>query len=135
MHYPKDQVLITDMWKVMCEINNVSRRFSSDSTPRIFRSFKRKNKNLILGTSLMAQWLRICLPVQRTWVPSLVREDSTCHGATKPMCHNYWACALEPTSHNYWARVPKLLKPAHLEPVLCSKRSHRNEKPTHCNEE
>ena len=22
---------------------------------------------------------------------------------TKPVCHNYWACALEPGSHNYWA--------------------------------
>ena len=30
---------------------------------------------------------------------------------------------------------PKLLKPARLEPVLCNRRSHRNEKPAHCNEE
>ena len=57
------------------------------------------------------------------------------HGATKPMCHNYWACALEPMSHNYWAHMSQLLKPAHLEPVLCNKRSHRNEKPVHRNEE
>ena len=42
-------------------------------------------------------------------VPSL--EDSMCHGATKPLCHNYWACALEPGSHNYWAHIPELLKP------------------------
>ena len=34
----------------------------------------------------MAQWIRrICLPLQRTWVQSLDREDSTCHGATKPV--------------------------------------------------
>ena len=33
------------------------------------------------------------------------------------------------------AREPQLLKPAHLEPVLCNKRSHRNEKPVHRNEE
>ena len=26
---------------------------------------------------------------------------SACHAATKPVCHNYGACALEPTSHNY----------------------------------
>ena len=32
---------------------------------------------------------------------SLVWEDHTCHGATKPMHHNYRACALEPASHNY----------------------------------
>ena len=30
-------------------------------------------------------------------------EDPTCHRATKPLHHNYWACALEPTSHNYWS--------------------------------
>ena len=45
--------------------------------------------NLTIGTSLVAQWLRICLPVQGTWVRALVREDPTCHGAAKPMCHNY----------------------------------------------
>ena len=36
-----------------------------------------------------------------TQVQALVREDPTCHGATKPVCHNYRACTLEPTSHNY----------------------------------
>ena len=100
-------------------------------------------------TSLVEQWLRTCLPMQGIWVQSLVQEDPTCCGATKPMCHNYWACALEPVSHNYWAHAPQLLKPAcsrahvlqllspHaatteaacLEPVLRNKRSHRNEKP------
>ena len=34
-----------------------------------------------------------------------------------------------------YARVPQLLKPTHLEPVLCNKRSHHNEKPAHRNEE
>ena len=53
-------------------------------------------------SSLVAQWLRICLPMQGTWVWALVREDPTCRGAAKPVCHNYWACALEPASHNYW---------------------------------
>ena len=64
------------------------------------------------GTSLVAQWLRIRLPVQWTWVQALVWEDPTCRGATKPVCHNYWACVLEPASHNYRAHVPQLLKPA-----------------------
>ena len=40
------------------------------------------------GTSLEAQWLRICLPRQGTQLRALVREDLTCRGATKPMCHN-----------------------------------------------
>ena len=77
-----------------------------------------------------------------TQVRSLVREDPTCGGAAKPVCHNYWACALEPTSHNYWACVPQLLSPRATttearaqEPVLCNKRSHHNKKPVHRNEE
>ncbi|XP_059943857.1 protein S100-A5 isoform X1 [Mesoplodon densirostris] len=41
------------------------------------------------GTSLVAQWLRILLPMQGTRVRTLVREDPTCRGATKPGCHNY----------------------------------------------
>ena len=59
--------------------------------------------NKFLGTSLVAQWLRILLSMKGTWVQALVREDPTCHGATKPVCHNYWACALEPASHNHWS--------------------------------
>ena len=34
------------------------------------------------GTSLVAQWLRICLPMQRTQGWSLVGEDSACSGAS-----------------------------------------------------
>ena len=42
-----------------------------------------------IWTSLVAQWLRIHLPMQGTRVQSLVQEDPTCHGATKPVHHNY----------------------------------------------
>ena len=49
-----------------------------------------------------------------TWVQSLVWEDSTRHGATKPMGHNCWAHVL-------------------LEPILRSKGSHHNKKPAYCN--
>ena len=38
------------------------------------------------GTSLVVQWLRIHQPMQGTQVQSLVREDSTCHGAAKLLC-------------------------------------------------
>ena len=75
------------------------------------------------GASLVAQWLRIQLPMQGTRVRALVREGPTCRGATKPM------------HHNYRAHVPQLLKPTHLEPVLHNKRSRRNEKPVHHKEE
>ena len=71
--------------------------------------------------------------MQGTQVRALVQEDPTCCGATKPVHHSYWACALDPASHNYWAHVPQLLKPVRLEPVLCNKRSHHNEKPAHHN--
>ena len=43
----------------------------------------------IRRTSQVAQWMKICLPMQGTWVQSLVRKDSMCCGATKPECHSY----------------------------------------------
>ena len=73
------------------------------------------------GTSLVAQWLRIHLPMQGSRVRALTREDPTCHRAAKPVHHNYRACTLEPMSHNHWAHVPPLLKPVCLEPGLCKK--------------
>ena len=51
-----------------------------------------------LEASLVAQWWKIRLPVQDTRVQSQIREDPTSCGATMPLCHNYWACALEPWS-------------------------------------
>ena len=36
-----------------------------------------------IGTSLVVQWLRICIPMQGTWVQCLIRElRSQCHQAT-----------------------------------------------------
>ena len=46
-------------------------------------------KNDGLGASLVAQWLRVCLPMQGTRVRALVWEDPTCRGATGPVSHNY----------------------------------------------
>ena len=43
--------------------------------------------------SLVAQWLRVCLPMQGTRVRALVWEDPTCRGATGPLSHDCWACA------------------------------------------
>ena len=59
-----------------------------------------------LGASLVAPWWRICLPMQETQVWSLIWEDSTCCRATKPVPHNYWACALESRSRNCWCPEP-----------------------------
>ena len=39
--------------------------------------------------SVVAQWERICRPMPETPDHPLVQEDPTCHGATKPIGHNY----------------------------------------------
>ena len=44
--------------------------------------------------------------MQETWVQSLVWEDLTGLRATKSLCHNYWACALEPGAETTEAFVP-----------------------------
>ena len=59
--------------------------------------------------------------MQGTWVWSLVWEDPTSRGTTKPMCHSHWACAREPGSCSYWAREPQ-------SPGSSRRRSHHNSK-------
>ena len=54
-------------------------------------------------------------------VQSLVPEDPTSHGTTKP------------AHHNYCTQAPPLLKLTHLEPVLCKIRSYHNERPARHN--
>ena len=78
------------------------------------------NYNPANGISLVVQWIRICLAMQGTGVQSLFWEDSTCKGATKSVCHKYWAHELQ------------LLNLLDLKPVLHDKRNHHDEKPSHC---
>ena len=77
----------------------------------------------VLGTSQVAQWLRIRLSIQGTRVQSLVWEDPTCCGATKPVRHNYWACSR--------ARKPQLLSPRTTTTEAHAPRAHapQQEKP------
>ena len=42
----------------------------------------------IVGASLVAQWLRICLLMQGARVRALVWEDPTCRGAAGLVSHN-----------------------------------------------
>ena len=72
-------------------------------------------KNKWNRASLVAQWLRIRLPMQATRVRALVWEDPTCRGATSP-----------------WATITE---PVHLEPVLRNKRGRDSERPAHRDEE
>ena len=115
-------------------INLSTQNFIRFLVPTLFPSGLRHIKERGRGASLVAQWLRILLPMQGTQLRALLREDRTCHRANQPVRHNYRVCSLEPVSHNYRARVPQLLKPTRLEPVPHNKRSHRNEKPAHGNE-
>ena len=84
--------------------------------------------------SLVVQWLRLCLPMQGTRVRALVWEDPTYRGATRPVSHNYWACASgacapQQESPRRWeARAPRWRgAPACRN---WRKPSHRNEDPT-----
>ena len=90
--------------------------------------WKVKNKKLEAWDSLVVQWLRIHLPVQRTWVSTLVQEDPTWQGASEPMCHNYWAHTLEPTGCSYGACSPQYWSFCTPEPKGQNKRSHVSEK-------
>ena len=85
-------------------------------------------KILNFTASLVAQCKRACQCKRLGFDPW-----STCCRATKPMCHNYWAWALDPGTRNYCAHVPQLWGPCTLQPVLSNKRSHCNEKLEHHN--
>ena len=89
-----------------------SQQRSRRKGPLFFSLSPKKISFLFSGTSLVAQWWRIHLPMQKTQVQSLIQEDPTCRGATKPEHHSYsWARAPESGSPNYWRPVPHLLKP------------------------
>ena len=93
----------------------------------VFYSIKNRT-----GTFLVGEWLGICLPMQGTCVRSLVREDPTCCGVSKPMHPNYGnPDTLGSVSHSFWALMRQLRKPMCLKPVLQNKRSCNYEKPTH----
>ena len=51
------------------------------------------------------------------------------------MPQSNYVCAPQLLRLHSRACEPQLLKPVYLEPVLCKKRSHHNEKPVHCNKE
>ena len=61
----------------------------SQSNKNSFALYDTFTQKMCHRASLVAQWLRIRLPMQGTWVRTLLWEDPTCHGATKPVHHNY----------------------------------------------
>ena len=79
----------------------------------------------------MAQWLRICLPMQGTRVWALVWEDPTCCGATQPRATTTEACTPR-------ARAPQQEKPPQWEahaPQWRVTPAHRNERKPVCSNE
>ena len=79
-------------------------------------------------TSLVVQWIRVQLPMQGTWVRSLVLEDPACHGAAKPVCRNCWdLCAV--TTGTCASKSLRTQKRVAL--TLCNRRkpAHHNEIP------
>ena len=85
------------------------------SKPVILKLYRRENR-----TSLIVQWLRICRPMQGTQVQSLVREDATCRGPSKPK-------AIEPLRSGVCA--PQQEKPPQREALI----PQRGVAPAHCN--
>ena len=55
------------------ELNLVWMRGTRDG---VKKGFKRLSQEFSSGTSLVALWIRIHLPMQGTWIQSLVWEDS-----------------------------------------------------------
>ena len=66
--------------------NNVDKVGQFLESYKILRLTKKVDN---MGASLVAQWLRIRVPMQGTWARALVQEDPTYCGAAKPMSHNY----------------------------------------------
>ena len=90
----------------------------SDKQPLHFSGLKQG-----LGTSLVAQWLRICLPVQATRVRSLVREDPTCCGATEP--HAPQLLNLRSRAHEPQLLSPRAATTAARMPRACARQQSK----------
>ena len=81
----------------------------------VTESYMTERLNWTVGTSLVAQWL-IYLPMQGTWVQSLVQEDTTCDGAIKPNAPQLVSlCAATTEAHAPRACAPHQEKPLQWE--------------------
>ena len=89
-------------WEMNADIGAVIQQ------PKVF--FRNKWARNFLGVLVVKKKKkRIHLPMQETWVWSLIRKDPTCLRATKSVDHSYWNYAPEPGSH--WAHMPTTTEP------------------------
>ena len=108
------------MWSHMWNLKNKTNKTNENNQ----WLFKWKFKNM---TYRLPWWLsgRVHLPVQETWVQSLVWEDPTCCRATKPVSTTFepvlqgpWVTTTE-SSHPR-AHDPQEERPPQWEPMRCN---------------
>ena len=63
----------------------------------------------------MVQWLRICLAMQGTLVRSLIQEDLTCCGATKPWLLSQCAATTDTRAPRACVREPTAVRSCTLQ--------------------
>ena len=116
---------LLDLFEIFCHVLSLCFKYFLTSLRLLcmcLRPFLLYLRTFLVSDFPGAPVIKNCLPMQEAWVRSLIQEDSTCCGATKPM-HNYWAHALEPGSHNYWSLSALEPMPAPTTREATTKRS------------
>ena len=119
-------IVLTDYWRSLStELLLLPPFFSrksswSDSFQMEARSLYSAQK--LPGSVGLHGW-RMCLPMQKMWVRPLVREDPTCHGATRPVSHN--GCSLRSRAPAPEQEKPRSRRTAEGAPLTATGESPR----------